>query len=86
MDRNKRYSTTDATPTNHAELRYLQRVDATEPFPRERLREMARRAREIEHPNVSGAKALYDAATDMALVFDDTTREIVTLFQGGDTA
>jgi len=40
--------------TQHAELRYRQRVNPTEPFPRERLRELYDRAERVPDAVESG--------------------------------
>lgn len=50
-DTNRR---TDPVITDHAVLRYLQRGDASEPHPRERLAELWRRGRPAVEPGVCG--------------------------------
>ncbi|MDS0223808.1 hypothetical protein NDI54_20990 [Haloarcula sp. S1AR25-5A] len=68
--------------TDHAPLRYLQRVDPTEAFPGERLRAMYDRARRVRRDGVEGA-AYLDDETDALLVVDEMEGEIVTVLNGG---
>lgn len=68
---------TDLRPTNHAILRYLQRIDPRERRPKERLRELVQRAKEIDAEDVEG-EALFDEETETLVVMDCS--EIVTLW------
>jgi len=61
--------------TNHAELRYRQRVDATEPFPRERLRELYEKAQIDSSADVSEGVAR--VAGDVILVVKERSRPVV---------
>jgi hypothetical protein len=49
--------------TKHAELRYRQRVDATEPFPRERLRELYEEAEPVPDAVEDGVGYVTDGYT-----------------------
>lgn len=68
--------------SDHAPLRLLQRVDPTEAFPRQRLREMYARARQIHRDDVDG-EAYHDPETDALLVVDDRDNTLVTVLDGG---
>ena len=66
----------------HAALRYLQRIDAREPHPRQRIKELYERARPARRDDVDG-EALLDDATGTLLVTDRDRGEVVTLWQAG---
>jgi len=53
--------------SHHASFRYLERVDAREPWPSERVLEALQRAEQYDAPHVVG-RAHYDAETDTTLV------------------
>lgn len=68
--------------TDHAPLRLLQRIDPTEAFPRQRLRDMFERARHVRRDDVEG-DAYLDPETDALLVVDERDRTLVTVLDGG---
>jgi hypothetical protein len=62
--------------SNHARMRFTMRVDPSDPYPAERIRELIARAEpDADHDCVSNAIAF---ATDEAIVVADKALETVT--------
>jgi len=68
--------TTNIDVSKHARLRFRQRVDATDPYPAERIRELLAAAEpDTDHERVTNAVAF---ATDEAIIVADRALETVT--------
>lgn len=67
--------------TRHARLRYRQRVDSTEPFPGERLREMFERAERVPDAAETGVGYVTDGYT---LAVKHDRQPVVTTVLRGD--
>jgi hypothetical protein len=76
---NRRLSVTD-----HAIWRYLERINPTEPFPADRIRERFEIAESI---SIAGydLSARLDDSGDVVFLFDANAHEVITLFEASPT-
>ncbi len=66
--------------TDHAKWRYLKRINTTEPFPADRIRERFQIADEISIAGYDLSARLSDTG-DVVFLFDANAHEVITLFE-----
>jgi len=70
--------------TDHAKWRYLERINPTEPFPADRIRERFEVAESISIAGYDLSARLSDSG-DVVFLFDANAHEVITLFEASAT-
>jgi len=70
--------------TDHAKWRYLERINPTEPFPADRIRERFEIAESISIAGYDLSARLGESG-DVVFLFDAGDHEIITLFEASTT-
>lgn len=73
---NKGFATGGIEVSQHAKLRFLERVQASEPFPGDRVREIVREGDRVDLPAFNLPVRMRDG---VAVLFDETAGEAVTV-------
>jgi len=69
------------TATNHAQLRYLERVDATEQFPRRAIRRRYQSGDRVDHADIEADGLTPISDGEVVLAVDERSFTVVSLWR-----